>query len=598
MADIIRLLPDHVANQIAAGEVIQRPASVVKELLENAIDAKATKIQLIIGNAGKGLIQVIDNGIGMSDTDARMCLERHATSKITNADDLFGITTKGFRGEAMASIAAIAHVEIRSKRQDDKIGVQLLVEGSELKEQGQCQCPVGTSISVKNLFFNVPARRKFLKRDPVEMKHILDEFQRVALVHTDIHFTLHHNNEEITDLKPCNLRQRTVDVFGRKYDEKLVPISEQTTIARLQGFVGKPEFAKKTRGDQYFFVNGRFVRSGYMHHAVSSAYEDLVKEKSYPAYFIHIDVDPAFIDINIHPTKTEVKFEDERAIYAIIRSSVRQSLGKYNIAPALDFDQETSFGSGKPQSDLTVVQPKVEPMGGRLQMPDLGTLSIEPNRPDRTAIDAWQRLNEKLDGAVSVEQTLSFETPADTTGIQILGKYIVTEIDRTMMLIDQGRAHERVLYEKLIKHLAMDRMPAQQQLFPLQVELSPQDAGLLKQYLNDLRRLGIGLEDAGNNTFIVRSLAEFISSSQLKETIEEMLDGIKNGADLTSLKRMDHLARKLAQRSARRNRKMTTDEIKWLINELLLCNTANRTPTGLPIMVEFSSDRLDKLFSR
>ena len=603
MADIIKLLPDHVANQIAAGEVIQRPASVVKELLENAIDAKADTVQLIVGAAGKTLIQVIDNGIGMSTTDARMSLERHATSKITNADDLFDIRTKGFRGEAMASVAAISHLEIKTRQESDKVGIRLYVEGTELKKQEACQCPAGTSISVKNLFFNVPARRKFLKRDHVEMKHVLEEFQRVALVHTDIHFVLHHNDQEVFNLKPSNLRQRTVDIFGKGYNEKLVPIDESTSLAKVHGFVGKPEFAKKTRGDQYFFVNGRFVKSGYLHHAVSSAYEDLLNEKTFPAYFIHIEVDPSFIDINIHPTKTEVKFEDERAVYAIIRSATRQSLGKYNIAPLIDFEQEQTFNPPPVPSELKIVQPAVKATSERRNIPDLGSLEVIPTKPDRSAIDAWDRLNEKLSKTpdpVKAQPTIpvELENVNPAKGIQILGRYLVLEWEGKFLLVDQRRAHERVLYEQLIQDLAMNRIPSQQQLFPIQVEFSASEATLLKQHLNDLLRLGIELEEFGSTSFVVRGMASYIPSSDLKGVIEELLENVAGGAELTSMKRMDRLARTLAHRSSRRNRNMSEDEISWLVKALMQCNEWNRTPSGKPVVVEFSEAQLNRLFEK
>lgn len=604
MADIIKLLPDHVANQIAAGEVIQRPASVVKELLENAIDAKAVQIQLIVGAAGKTLIQVIDDGIGMSSTDARMSLERHATSKITNADDLFELKTKGFRGEAMASIAAISHLEIKSRQVDDKVGIRLYVEGTELKKQEACQCPVGTVVSVKNLFFNVPARRKFLKRDHVEMKHILEEFQRVALVHTNIHFSLHHNGEEVYNLRSSNLRQRTVDIFGKGFNEKLVPIEESTSMAKIHGFVGKPEFAKKSRGDQYFFVNGRFVRSGYLHHAVSSAYDDLLKEKSFPAYFIHIEVDPSFIDINIHPTKTEVKFEDERAIYAIIRSATRQSLGKYNIAPVLDFEQETTFNPPATPSDLKIVQPGISPTDTRPEIPNLGSIDKSPTKPSRSAIDAWDRLNERLaEKEERVEPQISIPGTRDLNhrkvqGIQLLGRFISVEWEGKMLLIDQRRAHERVLYEQLIKDLAMNRIPSQQQLFPIQVELNSKESHLLKQHLPDLMRLGIEMEEFGHNAFVVRGMADYVPSSDLKGIIEELVECIETGGDLTGLKRMDRLAQRLAFRSSKRNRNMSEDEVSWLVKELMQCNSWNRTPGGSTIAVEFSESQLNRLFEK
>jgi len=338
MSSIIQLLPDHVANQIAAGEVVQRPASVVKELLENAIDAGATDIKLICKDAGKTLIQVIDNGKGMSVTDARLCFERHATSKIRKAEDLFDLHTKGFRGEALASIAAIAHVELKTKQDQEELGTHIVIEGSKFTSQEPAVLPKGTSFSVKNLFFNIPARRNFLKSDVVELRHIIDDFQRVALAHANIHFTLYHNGSEVFNLPQSNLRQRIVNIFAGKTNEKLVPINETTDILSIQGFIGKPEFAKKNRGEQFFFVNDRFIKNGYLHHAIMSAYEGLLKDGSQPSYFLYLDVPPHTIDINIHPTKTEIKFDDEHALYAILRSATKHSLGQFNLPPVLDFD--------------------------------------------------------------------------------------------------------------------------------------------------------------------------------------------------------------------------------------------------------------------
>ena len=343
MSSIIQLLPDHVANQIAAGEVVQRPASVVKELIENAVDAGATEIKLIVKDAGKTLIQVIDNGKGMSVTDARLCFERHATSKIRHAEDLFSLHTKGFRGEALASIAAIAHVEMKTKQDQEELGTHIVIEGSKFVSQEVAVLPKGTSFSVKNLFFNIPARRNFLKSDTVEFRHVIDEFERVALAHANIHFVLFHNGSEMFNLPASNFRQRIVNVFGGKTNEKLVPVKESTEIVEIQGFVGKPEFAKKSRGEQFFFVNDRFIKSPYLHHAVMAAYEGLLKDGCQPSYFLYLDLPPHTIDINIHPTKTEIKFDDEQALYAILRSSIKHSLGQFNVAPVLDFERDATL---------------------------------------------------------------------------------------------------------------------------------------------------------------------------------------------------------------------------------------------------------------
>lgn len=356
MPDIIQLLPDAVANQIAAGEVVQRPASAVKELLENAIDAGADQIRLIVKNAGKSLIQVTDNGCGMSITDARHCFERHATSKIRKAEDLFEIRTMGFRGEAMASIAAIAQVELKTKRIEDELGTVIEIEGSEIINQYPENIAAGTNISVKNLFYNIPARRNFLKSNPVEMRHIIEEFQRVALAHPQIFFSLHSDGNELFHLPKESLKQRIVHLFGNSYNQRLVPVEEDTTILRVTGFIGKPEYAKKTRGEQYFFVNNRFVKDPYLHHAVMNAYEEILPSDAFPLYVLFIDIDPSKIDINVHPTKTEIKYEDEKSIYAILRSAVKRSLGRYNITPTLDFDQETSFNQMITQKPLDEIQ--------------------------------------------------------------------------------------------------------------------------------------------------------------------------------------------------------------------------------------------------
>ncbi|WP_339654616.1 DNA mismatch repair endonuclease MutL, partial [uncultured Salegentibacter sp.] len=360
MTDIIQLLPDHVANQIAAGEVVQRPASVVKELVENAIDAGSGNIQVVIKDAGKTLIQVVDDGKGMSLTDARMCFERHATSKIKAAEDLFSLQTKGFRGEALASIAAIAHVELKTKPEDDEVGTQIKVEGSKVANQDVCVCPKGTSVSVKNLFYNIPARRNFLKSDAVETRHIINEFQRVALAHPQIAFSLFHNGSELFQLPETNHRQRITNIFGGKTNEKLVPVTEETEIVEISGFVGKPEFAKKSRGEQFFFVNNRFIKSPYLNHAVVAAFEGLLKDKSYPSYFLFLKVDPKSIDINIHPTKTEIKFDDEHALYAILRSAIKHSLGQFNVAPVLDFDRDANLDTPYDYKNRSAEVPQVE----------------------------------------------------------------------------------------------------------------------------------------------------------------------------------------------------------------------------------------------
>src|ERR1700749_4726625 len=465
MPDIIQLLPDAVANQIAAGEVVKRPASAVKELVENALDSGADRIQLILKDGGKALIQVIDNGCGMSGTDARMSFERHATSKIRKAEDLFAIRTMGFRGEGLASIAASAQVELKTRRHEDELGSCIIIEGSEVLSQQACSAPVGTSICVKNLFFNTPARRNFLKSNPVEMRHIIDEFQRIALANPQVFFTLHHDGQEVYHLPASMLKQRIVHLFGNNYNQRLVPVEEDTTIIKLHGYVGKPEFARKTRGEQFFFVNNRYIRDAYLNHAVLTAFEELLPDEAYPLYVLFIEIDPSKIDINVHPTKTEIKYQDEKAIYAIIRSAVKRALGKYNITPTLDFDQENSIGhliTAKPLEQI--VQPTIA------FNPDFNPFATEVKKADRepsfrhsagehqsTPIPQnWDTLyeiskrEEQAQQEIHTESTISVQEQevsksSERQLFQIHGKYILSQIKSGFMLINQQSAHERIL---------------------------------------------------------------------------------------------------------------------------------------------------------
>src|SRR5690606_24494220 len=509
MSDIIQLLPDSVANQIAAGEVVQRPASAVKEMMENAIDAGADQIKLIVKDAGKSLIQVIDNGCGMSVTDARVCFERHATSKIRKAEDLFAIRTMGFRGEAMASIAAIAHVELRTRRHEDELGTVVEIEGSEVVQQYPDQTPAGSSISVKNLFYNIPARRNFLKSNSVELRHILDEFQRIALAHPEIFFSLHSDGNEMFHLPKESLKQRIVHLFGNSYNQRLVPVEETTTILNIKGYIGKPEFAKKTRGEQFFFVNNRFIKDPYLNHAVLNAYEEILPADMFPLYVLFIDIDPSKIDINVHPTKTEIKYEDEKAIYAILRSAVKRSLGRYNITPSLDFEQETGFD--------TLITPK--PLD-EIQAP---TINFNPNfnpfddgNPSaRSAVSRSYSYPEALERKTSIPQNwdslyqiteqeeptqlpLIPEEQATDNGFiqasdqpkkqffQLHNRYIVSQIHSGFMLIDQQAAHERILFEQFQQHLINNQGSSQQSLFPQTVELNAADFALIQDMLPEI----------------------------------------------------------------------------------------------------------------
>lgn len=606
MGDIIRLLPDSVANQIAAGEVIQRPASAVKELLENSVDAGATKIQLIVEDAGKVLIQVIDNGKGMTENDARMCFERHATSKIESAEQLFAIKTKGFRGEAMASIAAVAQVEMKSRTEENPIGIQINIAGSKIQRQEACQSPVGTNIMIKNLFFNVPARRNFLKSNQVETRHIMDEFIRVALAHTNIEMSLHHDSDELFNLRSGKLRQRIVELFGKGFNEKLVPISEETSIAKIEGFVGKPEFARKKRGEQFFFVNDRFIRSSYLNHAISSAYDELIQEKMHPAYFIFFTVDPSFIDINIHPTKTEIKFEDEKSIYAILRSATRQSLGKYNIAPTLDFNQEMSISFPPPPKDVRMFQPElpVKQYSGSVSAKGAHSAAMVNTRTEgwtQQPDDDWQKLYEGLSDqpqeTTTVQSSMAVGDDVDKRPIQIHGKYILSSIRSGTIIIDQKRAHERIVFEKIIRSLAMQQTPKQQHLFPINIELSSADSKTLSGILEEVKQLGIDIEPFGKNAFVIQGLATYIDENTAKDVIDELLEEYNNSGNLYGSKRQEKLAQAMARKAAIPYGKVLQhEEMTQLIDELFACDLPYTAPNGKPTLITMGLDELEKRF--
>lgn len=633
MADVIQLLPDAIVNKIAAGEVIQRPASVVKELMENAIDAGSSSVKLVVKDAGKTLIQVIDDGCGMSETDARMALERHATSKIREAEDLFAIRTMGFRGEAMASIAAVAQMELRTRRRSDELGSRILIEGSEIKAQEPCQCDAGTNISVKNLFFNIPVRRNFLKSNTVEMRHILDEFQRIALANSDIFFSLHHNNSEIFHLPPSNLRQRVVNIFGSPYNKRLVPVEEETDEMKLTGFVSKPEFAKKTRGEQFFFVNQRFIRSAYLNHAVLTAYEDLLPSDTYPLYVIFIDIDPARIDINVHPTKQEIKFEDDRLIYNYLKVAIRHSLGKYKIMPTLDFDQEGSFSSvrikpaspTKPTIRTFKSGEKSSPSGpGRPAGSDL-TSGSEATR-ERNNLQNWERLFEGLDEfaegpqsedassqnpeVTTIESSWSAEPTLDAHAggemskaqrepYQIHATYIVSPIKSGFILIDQQSAHERILYERYLEALQYKKASTQQQLFPRTISLPPADAGLLQEILPQINLLGYDIKEFGANTFVIHGIpADFRGKGQEEAAIDSLLAQFKDNLEL-KLNTNENIARSMARSNAiKRGQNMTSTEMQTLIDQLFACQLPFKSPTGRNCFLTFELDELAKRFEK
>ena len=578
--DIIQLLPDHVANQIAAGEVIQRPASAVKEMLENALDAGSSEIKLYVKDAGKTLLQVVDNGSGMSETDLRMCFERHATSKIKSADDLFAIQTMGFRGEAMASIAAIAHVEANTKLTTNELGSHLLIEGSEIREHTDCATANGTSIKVKNLFYNVPARRNFLKSDTVEMRHITEEFTRIALANPEIKMQLFHNNNEIYHLTKGNFRQRIVNIIGGKKNETLVPIEEETSVVKLNGFIGKPESAKRTRGEQYFFVNGRFIKNHYLHHAVSKAFEDLIPSNYFPSYFINLQIDPKLIDINIHPTKTEIKFEDEQAIYAIMRACVKRSLGQYNIAPTLDFSQEISLDISPSMSTATIKEPQIK---------------VDSSYNPFGKADDFKLHEQSISQEIQVETQLEVENNTSDV-MQIGNKYIAFTTAEGMVLLHQRRAHKRILFEYFNTVLSKNKGQSQQLLFPKEINLNKKDISIIKQLKVDLLAVGFSFEIQENDSIVIIGIPTECQEENLQFVIESLIEQHKNNEQLQTAQH-NGLATSLAISLAiNEKKKLRTQEMLTLKNELLKCSTPSVCPLGKATLINLQTTDLEKYF--
>ena len=617
MTDIIKLLPDSVANQIAAGEVVQRPASALKELIENAIDSGADKIQILIKDAGKSLIQVIDNGCGMSPTDARMCFERHATSKIRKAEDLFAIRTMGFRGEAMASIAAIAQVELKTRRLEDELGTFVCIEGSEIISQEPVSTMPGSSISVKNLFYNTPARRNFLKGNPVEMRHLNDEFQRVALANPDIFFTLHQDAIEVFHLPKGSMRQRITHLFGNAYNQKLVPVEETTSIIELKGYIGKPEFAKKTRGEQFFFVNNRFIKDPYLNHAVMNAFQEVLSADSYPLYVLFIEIDPSQIDINVHPTKTEIKYQDEKSIYAIIRSAVKRSLGRYNISPTLDFNQETGFSQMiSPKAFEDIVPPAIA------FNPDFNPFSSEKKEREipflrnsqeerQTLTKNWGSLYEIVQpeaqqNGLELDVNRQFEIGNQVFKsigkqlFQLHNRFIISQIKSGFMLIDQQAAHERILFERFLEHLESRQGASQQSLFPQTITLNAVDFELVKELLTDIQSLGFQIREFGKNTMIIEGVPADIGKniSEL-EILEHLLEGFKNNQSALKLNKRDSLARALARNtSIKSGQILSSEEMNLLIDELFACEMPNTSLSGKPVISTFTLEELVQRFEK
>ena len=609
MADIIQLLPDNIANQIAAGEVIQRPASAVKELLENAVDAGADEIKLIINDAGKALIQVIDNGKGMSETDARMAFERHATSKIKNIDDLFRIKTMGFRGEALASIAAVAQVELKTKRADDEAGVYIEIENSVVKLQEPTATTNGSSIAMKNLFFNVPARRNFLKSNAAELRHIVEEFTRVAMAFPEIFFSFNSNGQEVFHLEKGTLKHRIVQILGNSYNAKLVSVQQDTDYLNIYGFVGKPETAKKTRGDQYFFVNNRFIKSAYLNHAVMNAFAEMIAKDSYPMYALFIDLDPAQLDINVHPTKQEIKFEDEKIVYAFVQSAVKHALAQFSITPTLDFELDASI-----QHLDAVSKPLTEERRSTTASSSLYQTFTQKNQAHfiekKSELKHWKEFYEKPADTTASETTepaiaehtfvsLHHDYTADENVMQLHNAYVLVQNDKGFLLLQQQNAHERILYERYLHALDGKPIATQQSLFPSTVELTPADAVMLNELLPDLKALGYQLEPFGNNTFVIHGTPADINNGNEKTVLEKMLEQYKHFSTEIKFSNREKLLRSLAwQQAIKSGTALSQKEMQSLVNELFACTTPNSTPNGKPTYMTFKKEELDKMFGR
>jgi len=618
MTDIIQLLPDHVANQIAAGEVVQRPASVVKELLENAIDAGSTSIQLLIKDAGKTLIQVADNGKGMSLTDARLSFERHATSKIKLAEDLFQLQTKGFRGEALASIAAIAQVDLKTKQEEEEVGTHIQIKGSEVESQEACVTPKGTVIHVKNLFYNIPARRNFLKSTSVETRHIIDEFQRVALAHPSIAFSMHHNGSEMFQLPVSNPRQRIVNIFGSKTNEKLVPVEEDTEMVKVTGFVGKPEFAKRTRGEQFFFVNDRYIKSPYLNHAVTAAFEGLLKDKAHPSYFLYLQVDPKSIDINIHPTKTEIKFDDEHALYAILRSAIKHSLGQFSVAPVLDFNRDSNLDTPYEFQQKQAETPKVEVDRDFNPFKEVSTRNSSgssvgfQSRRQSAPQESWEALytglndqnDEKDFSKVEFESDVvtgqlfdSSAVATSSTTFQLQKKYIISPFKNGMILIDQHRAHCRILYEDLLKSITVKAAVSQQLLFPLSLQLNAQETQMLQYLRESLEQTGFIFSKMEEEEIEITGIPTLIPESEVSILLDQLLSDFENEIPESGFLQTDLLAKSLAKSMAiKAGTQLDTVEQIAIVNGLFACKEPQLTPSNKKIFITLQAEDIEKKF--
>jgi DNA mismatch repair protein MutL len=601
MPDVIKLLPDSVANQIAAGEVIQRPASVVKELVENSVDAGGKNIVVIIKDSGKTLIQVIDDGTGMSETDARLSFERHATSKITTAQDLFAITTKGFRGEALASIAAVAMVELKTRREESDTGIMVIINGSKVEAQEPCSCPVGSSFSVKNLFFNIPARRRFLKSDNTEIRHIVNEFQKIVLAHPEIRFSLHHNDSEIYNLVSGNLRQRIIGVFGKQINQDLITLETETSLINIKGFIGKPENARRTYGEQFFFVNNRFMKHPYFHKAVVEAYQNILPVEAIPSYFIFMEADPASIDINIHPTKTEIKFEDERSIWQILMASVREALGRFNIVPSLDFENEAlidipvrSASGHMPEQPDIRINTQYNPFEGEERTQDRPGF-VERFERENTA--NWEKLYSALEKENENPEQSEKISESQRKFFQIKNKYLVCPVKSGLMIIDQKRAHERVLYERFLDCLSNDRAVSQTDMFPVTTELNPSDYFILKEIEGELELLGFSIQHSGKNKITINGRPSGSESSNPIEMLEILLEDYKNTQADPSKGAKEKVAAAMSAASAIPYGKVfNQNEMEDLFDALFSCRAPNYSPGGKPVISIITLEEIDKRF--
>ena len=599
MDNLIKILPEHVANQIAAGEVVQRPSSVVKELLENSIDSGAKKISLLIKESGRILIQVVDNGCGMSEKDALICFQRHSTSKITSAADLFNLSTKGFRGEALASIAAISHTELITKTKSSEIGTFIRIEGNKIIQNKSIVSNEGSSISVKNLFYNVPARRNFLKSDNVEVRHIINEFHRVALAHPEIHFEFDNNDNQLFSLPISNIRQRIVNIFGSKSNEKLVPVNETTEVLKLSGFIFKPEFSKKSRGEQFFFVNNRFIKSPYLNHAVNSAFEGLINSGYNASYFLFLDVDPKRIDINIHPTKTEIKFDDDHTIYAILRSAIKHSLGQFNISPILDFDRDKNldipykYASMSSTNNIEVeVNHNFNPFDknqNELNFKDLN----QSKDNQQLEYSAFQGdLNSQLD----LDSNLNHESTSSV--FQLKNKYLVNKIKSGLVIINQNRAHQRILYENFLKYITVQGNDSQKLIYPVDVQLSIKEIAIIENFKTQLNNSGFLFDTVNNDTLSFSSLPSSIEKDDLESVIRSLLDNITNEIPDDNFSQTDMISKSLAKSMAIKNgQNLNANEMDFIVNGLFACKEPNISPFNKRTYITLTKEDLDNKFN-